>query len=382
MLIRGHSIIKNTRRKIVTIYRVVNEFAFGKAIAITSIYIVFGFLWIIFSDTLADLLIMERSSLVLVSTIKGCLYVVLTAGLIFSLIYPAFKKIIVAKDICHQANTILDKTNYDLNKKNILFRSLIDQAEIGVAICHNNQFAALFLENVPGINPKFEQLTGRTVNELNQLSWKDLLQRDYLKSENVNIQRFENGDVTSIDFDQKLIRPDGSEIWVHMVVSRLQFDRSNTSHQLCILEDVSVQKELQKKLFESQRSKTILIENLPGMVYRCHYDKDWSMLFVSGGCYTLTGYSPESFLNKSITYYTIIAPISREYIREKWTMALEDKTQFAEEYEIVTASGETKWVWDQGQGVFDTYGTIVSREGIIIDITKRKEQEIKLSDRK
>ncbi|HAC27004.1 MAG TPA: diguanylate cyclase, partial [Marinobacter hydrocarbonoclasticus] len=41
-----------------------------------------------------------------------------------------------------------------------------------------------------------------------------------------------------------------------------------------------------------ERQLTVLMDNLPGMAYRCLPDEDWTMLFVSAGCADLTGYQP------------------------------------------------------------------------------------------
>lgn len=41
-------------------------------------------------------------------------------------------------------------------------------------------------------------------------------------------------------------------------------------------------------LEESERSKSVLLENLPGMAYRCRYDEHWTMEFISEGCAELT----------------------------------------------------------------------------------------------
>ncbi len=46
-------------------------------------------------------------------------------------------------------------------------------------------------------------------------------------------------------------------------------------------------------------------------------------------------------------------------------------------YRIVTASGEEKWVWQQGVGVFSPDGELQSLEGFISDITERKRAEMR-----
>lgn len=39
------------------------------------------------------------------------------------------------------------------------------------------------------------------------------------------------------------------------------------------------------------------LSHLPGLAYKCKYDHDWTMQYVSKGCYDLTGYKSESLLN-------------------------------------------------------------------------------------
>ena len=40
----------------------------------------------------------------------------------------------------------------------------------------------------------------------------------------------------------------------------------------------------------SQENLIRLLNNLPGLAYRCLNNKNWTMMFVSEGCYELTGY--------------------------------------------------------------------------------------------
>jgi diguanylate cyclase (GGDEF)-like protein/PAS domain S-box-containing protein len=130
---------------------------------------------------------------------------------------------------------------------------------------------------------------------------------------------------------------------------------------------------------ESERSKAVILANLPGMTYRCNYDKDWTMQFVSDGCLDLTGYPAESLLhNKEISFNDLISKKYQDYLWERWQDIIAKKTKLKEEYELITRDGNIKWVFEQGQPIFDDKGKVIALEGLIIDITdrKRKEEEI------
>jgi diguanylate cyclase (GGDEF)-like protein/PAS domain S-box-containing protein len=100
------------------------------------------------------------------------------------------------------------------------------------------------------------------------------------------------------------------------------------------------------------------------------------MLFVSEGCYELTGYPSSSLINNNvIAFNDLISPEFRDYVWEKWSGVIDNQIKFAGEYEIITASGETKWVFERGQAIYDENGNLKALEGLIIDITDRKHKE-------
>lgn len=131
-----------------------------------------------------------------------------------------------------------------------------------------------------------------------------------------------------------------------------------------------------ERLHESERSKSLLLANLPGMAYRCRYDRDYTMEFISAGCYALTGYRPEQLIgNRDLAFNDIICSAYREEVWAKWVQAMASQTQVHLEYPIITADGEQKWVFEQGQGVYDGDGRPAAIEGLIIDISQQKERE-------
>ena len=81
----------------------------------------------------------------------------------------------------------------------------------------------------------------------------------------------------------------------------------------------------------------VLLDNLPGMVYRCLNDKNWTMKFVSEKCFELTGYrSDEIIENRVISYNDLILPEDRRIIWKNLQKAMADKSSFIEEYRIKT----------------------------------------------
>ena len=132
-------------------------------------------------------------------------------------------------------------------------------------------------------------------------------------------------------------------------------------------------------LRESARSKSVLIANLPGIAYRCRYDRDWTMDFISEGCFSLTGYrSDELVHNQLLSFGDLIVPEERERIWNLWEQAVRRGDPIRLEYPILTRDQQEKWVYEQGQPVLNASGRPIFIEGLIIDVTERKRLEKQL----
>jgi diguanylate cyclase (GGDEF)-like protein/PAS domain S-box-containing protein len=125
---------------------------------------------------------------------------------------------------------------------------------------------------------------------------------------------------------------------------------------------------------DTGRMLNTLLGNLDGMVYRCRDDAAWTMEFISQGCRRLTGYDAHDLLlNNRLSYESITHPDDRRRIREDIASALKLTRRFDIEYRIVHAKGDIRWVWERGAGVYDDDGELIAIEGIVQDITARKE---------
>jgi len=123
-----------------------------------------------------------------------------------------------------------------------------------------------------------------------------------------------------------------------------------------------------------------LLDNLPGLVYRCRHDEDWSMEFASDGCHELTGYSSSDFVTGKRSFQELVHPDDLEGLAREIEAAIHEKRRFQRIYRLINAAGETKWVWEQGQAIYEADGGFTALEGFITDITRYKRAELALRE--
>jgi len=265
-----------------------------------------------------------------------------------------------------------------LYERSLTLDTLLDQAPIGIALSHGEHPSSGEGEQ-PIFNAAYERITGRTREELIALGWAQITHPDDLPREMELYRRFQAGEIEGYSMEKRFIRPDGSIVWVHIIVAPLKRRSDIQYDNLSLIQDITERKAVEDALHESERSKSVLLSNLPGMAYRCENDYEWTMRFVSEGCFDLTGYRPESLIdNRDLSFKDLIVPEYRDAIRAEWQRVLASRSHFKYEYEIVASSGQRKWVLEMGQGVFDQNGNVEALEGIIIDISERKAQEMQL----
>ncbi|MEW5843249.1 MAG: PAS domain-containing sensor histidine kinase [Bacteroidota bacterium] len=138
----------------------------------------------------------------------------------------------------------------------------------------------------------------------------------------------------------------------------------------------------EEALQESQRKLSTLVQNLPGMVYRCKLGQVWVLDYVSDKCLHVTGFKSEDLINnRTLSYYDLIYPEDLKKNYEIIKTALEERKSFQLIYRIKTAAGFEKWVWEQGAGIYsEKDDDTIALEGFITDITEQKniEEQINL----
>ena len=268
----------------------------------------------------------------------------------------------------------------DLVKKmsdtNSLFDLLFNEAPFGISITRLDKNSKNYDPIFVMVNPAYERIIGRKQSEFNTYDWRKITHQDDLRISEIYYDRLIRGEITSYVREKRYIRPDGTTVWVNMLVSAIKTDDENIFSHLSLIEDITSRKKAEEDLFESERSKSVLLSHIPGLAYRCKNDKNWTMLYVSSGSKELTGYDAESLLNnRDVAYNDIIAPRYRTQLWDNWKRVIKNHQKFRDVYQIITKSGNLKWVYELGEPIYDKDGNVEALEGIVIDISAQKHLE-------
>jgi PAS domain S-box-containing protein len=145
--------------------------------------------------------------------------------------------------------------------------------------------------------------------------------------------------------------------------------------------DISDRKCLETELKASEEKFRALLLNIPGTVFRCN--SIYKMQFISDGIEAITGYPASVFLhnqdhNQEQSYLSLVHPEDIALLKNSLVQTVLDRHCYSIEYRIIHADGSVRWVWDRKQGVFDQNGNLLGMDGILLDITERKQIEAKI----
>jgi PAS domain S-box-containing protein len=238
------------------------------------------------------------------------------------------------------------------------------------------------------VSPSIEKVLGFTPEERKKQSLEELMTPESLeKAQKILLEELQREPGNLLDQDRHLLveieyyRKDGSTCWMENGVKVVR-DLSGQIEMIHgVSRDISERRNAEEALKDRERTLSTLISNLPGFVYRCANDRDWTMIFISDGCRKVTGYEPNDFIgNNTLSYNDIVHPDSRETLWKKWQVQLAIKEPFVDEYPIINKDGKIHWVWERGVGVYSENGELLFLEGFITDITERKRSGDELSN--
>lgn len=135
---------------------------------------------------------------------------------------------------------------------------------------------------------------------------------------------------------------------------------------------------VESALKEREGAYSTLLSNISGVVYRSGVDARRSLEFVSDRCLELTGYAQDQLLTpgKLSLFAELVVPEDSALVLQGCLEALRTRRTYDAEYRLKRKDGKIVWVWDRCQGIYEDSGCLVGVEGLLIEVTTKREADI------
>ncbi|MBU0674286.1 MAG: response regulator [Proteobacteria bacterium] len=144
--------------------------------------------------------------------------------------------------------------------------------------------------------------------------------------------------------------------------------------------DRAEREQIEESLQEKENLFRSLVENIPGVVYRCRFNTQWNFFHISQTITAITGYPAENFQGNSRQFFNaIIHPEDRARVEKTMFEGIAEHAPLDLVYRINHLSGAIHWVQERARCHYDPSGQPCYLDGVIFDITDKKEIEKEIS---
>ena len=220
------------------------------------------------------------------------------------------------------------------------------------------------------------EVLGYTPRDLVQQPLTLLIPERHLASHAEHVARYHAGPWTRRLGTQSGFRArhrDGHMVHVDIQLSPLAI--GDSVHTLCVIRDLTLQKELEARLSTSEEQYRQLVEHASDVFYRIDVGDDplrGTVTYVSPQAQTLTGYPAEEFLLDQGLWMRLIHPGDVAIVAMATQAILDSRAPGTREYRIGhREDGRYTWVEDRVVPQYDDGGALVAYQGTARDITER-----------
>lgn len=185
----------------------------------------------------------------------------------------------------------------------------------------------------------------------------------------------------SEEYEKVLCRKTGEHLWVSVRES-LRYNAAGRPIGIwSIVRDITERILAVEALNKSEQRFRALVDNIPGVVYRCQITPPWAVDYISPAIEALCGHGAQEFIDGRMHYADIIWPDDAHDMARSLAKAVASRRAYELEYRILHAfDGTVRWVLERGEAYYSDEGVPVFLEGVIVDLTARKLVEQQLLD--
>jgi len=190
-------------------------------------------------------------------------------------------------------------------------------------------------------------------------------------------QHISSGDETH--FETGAIRSDGTRLILEVFSKPIFYQGKHL--RMAAVRDITERRQFEDALRDSEDRYQRIIAAITDYIYTAHVKEGKVTNTDHGpGCVSITGYQPDEFKDQPYLWIDMVFPEDRPVVEEQARLIMAGKIPPPLEHRIVHKNGSLRWVRNTFVLHRDETGEIAAYDGLVQDITERKEAEQALQE--
>jgi PAS domain S-box-containing protein len=214
------------------------------------------------------------------------------------------------------------------------------------------------------VNPHMAEMLGYSVEEIVGRHLFSFMDEQSIEICKRNLERRQQGIREQHDFE--FLRKDGSRFYASMETSPIYDEQGNYAGSLAGVQDITDRVRATEKLRASEERYRDLVEKVSDVIYA--FDPGGVIAYVSPAIEPLLGYNPERVTGQPFSQFVL--PEDLERAAANFQQLASGRRPGPNEYRVVAASGEVRWIRMSSQPIFDG-DQVIEIRGVLTDISER-----------
>jgi PAS domain S-box-containing protein len=237
------------------------------------------------------------------------------------------------------------------------YRELLEALQEGIWVIDQDAHTAF-------VNPRMAEMLGYTVEEMVGRHLFAFMDEGGVEISKRKLARRHDGIREQHDFE--FVRKDGSRLYASMETSTIYDEEGNYAGAIAGVQDVTARVKAMARLRESEERYRELVEQVSDVIYAL--DTEGTLAYVNPAIEGLLGYEPEQVIGQPFSKFILPADLRR--ITENFQQLASGRLLGPNEYRVVAASGEIRWIRISSQPIVDG-DQVTGIRGVLTDISER-----------
>jgi len=262
------------------------------------------------------------------------------------------------------------RTEQKLRRSEAVFRTLFEQAAVGVAQVAPD---GAFLK----VNDRFCEIIGYDRQEIHGLTFQDITHPEDLALDEKHIVQVLAGKTDTFEIEKRYLHKNGRVVWIRLYSNAVRKPDGSINYAIAVITDITGRRLAEEALRQSEEKYRLLVENQTDLVIKM--DLEGRFLFVSPSYCEMFGKTEQELLGRKSK--TLIHPDDRKPTAEAMQGLYKPPFAVYLEQRALTKHG-WRWLAWATSAVKDADGRVVAMIAVGRDIHKRKLMENQLWESK